>query len=129
MSAPSSARAVLREPFVPLVLAASQVGRLPLRAAPLALLLFARQSSSLAAAGPPVARFPAGSRRNVPGAALHDQRHLDRARQVGQAPGGHRGERVAQPHRRAGPVAPPSVGHGTDDVGPVDDHQGYGHKG
>ena len=77
MSAPSSARAVLREPFVPLVLAASQVGRLPLGAGPLALLLFARQSSSLAAAGALVAVFTAGMAVGAPVLA----RAVDRWRQ------------------------------------------------
>lgn len=44
-------RGVLRAPQVPRLLAASQIGRLPLASAPLALLLFARESLSLAVAG------------------------------------------------------------------------------
>ncbi len=54
------ARAVLSRPSVPLVLVASQVGRLPLAAAPIALLLFARESLSLAVAAALVAVFTAG---------------------------------------------------------------------
>lgn len=74
MSAPS---AVLRAPQVPLVLIASQVGRLPLAAAPLALLLFARQSVSLAVSGIVVAVFTAGMAVSAPVLA----RSVDRWRQ------------------------------------------------
>jgi predicted MFS family arabinose efflux permease len=81
MSAPAQtrtgARAVLRRPFVPLVLVASQVGRLPLGAAPLALLLYARQSVSLAVAGALVAVFTAGMAVGAPVLA----RAVDRWRQ------------------------------------------------
>jgi len=74
MSAPS---AVLRAPQVPLVLIASQVGRLPLAAAPLALLLYARQSVSLAVSGIVVAVFTAGMAVSAPALA----RAVDRWRQ------------------------------------------------
>jgi hypothetical protein len=74
MSAPS---AVLRAPQVPLLLVASQVGRLPLAAAPLALLLFARQSVSLAVSGIVVAVFTAGMAVSAPLLA----RAVDRRRQ------------------------------------------------
>ncbi|WP_250004002.1 MFS transporter [Actinoplanes sp. M2I2] len=81
MSAPSAervgARAVLRRPYVPLVLTASQVGRLPLGASPLALLLFARESVSLVAAGALVAVFTAGMAVGAPVLA----RVVDRYRQ------------------------------------------------
>jgi hypothetical protein len=50
-------RTVLRAPAVPTLLIASQVGRLPTAAAPIALLLFARQSQQLAAAGLVVAAY------------------------------------------------------------------------
>ena len=56
----AGARAVLRRPSVPLVLSAAQVGRLPLAATPLALLLFARERAGLAVAGLLVAVFTAG---------------------------------------------------------------------
>ncbi|GAB2575777.1 MFS transporter [Paractinoplanes abujensis] len=71
------ARAVLRRPYVPLVLTASQVGRLPLAASPLALLLFARDSLSLAVAGALVAVFTAGMAVGAPVLA----RAVDRRRQ------------------------------------------------
>ncbi len=72
-----TASAVLRAPQVPLVLVASQVGRLPLAAAPLALLLYARQSVSLAVAGIVVAVFTAGMAVGAPFLA----RSVDRRRQ------------------------------------------------
>ncbi|WP_240670327.1 MFS transporter [Actinoplanes solisilvae] len=71
------ARAVLRRPYVPLVLVASQVGRLPLAAAPIALLLFARESLSLVVAGALVAVFTAGMAIGAPVLA----RAVDRWRQ------------------------------------------------
>jgi predicted MFS family arabinose efflux permease len=73
----AGARAVLRRPFVPLVLTASQIGRLPLGAAPLALLLFARESVSLVVAGALVAVFTAGMAVGAPVLA----RAVDRWRQ------------------------------------------------
>lgn len=73
----SGIRAVLRAPHVPLVLAASQVGRLPLASAPLALLIFARQEHSLALAGVVVAVFTAGMAVGAPLLA----RLVDRRRQ------------------------------------------------
>jgi predicted MFS family arabinose efflux permease len=72
-----AASAVLRAPQVPLVLIASQVGRLPTAAAPLALLLHARQSVSLAVAGIVVAVFTAGMAVSAPLLA----RSVDRWRQ------------------------------------------------
>jgi predicted MFS family arabinose efflux permease len=72
-----AASAVLRAPQVPLVLIASQVGRLPTAAAPLALLLHARQSVSLAVAGIVVAIFTAGMAVSAPLLA----RSVDRWRQ------------------------------------------------
>jgi len=72
-----TASAVLRAPQVPLVLIASQVGRLPTAAAPLALLLVARQSVSLAVAGLVVAVFTAGMAVTAPLLA----RAVDRWRQ------------------------------------------------
>jgi predicted MFS family arabinose efflux permease len=72
-----AASAVLRAPQVPLVLIASQVGRLPTAAAPLALLLFARQSVSLALSGIVVAVFTAGMAVTAPLLA----RAVDRRRQ------------------------------------------------
>jgi len=72
-----TASTVLRAPQVPLVLIASQVGRLPLAAAPLALLLYARQSVSLAVAGIVVAVFTAGMAAGAPFLA----RSVDRWRQ------------------------------------------------
>lgn len=71
------AASVLRAPQVPLVLIASQVGRLPTAAAPLALLLYARQSVSLAVAGIVVAVFTAGMAVSAPLLA----RSIDRRRQ------------------------------------------------
>lgn len=69
---------VLRAAGVPLVLTASQVGRLPLASAPLALLLYARLSSSLAVAGFVVAVYTAGMAVSAPVLA----RWVDRWRQV-----------------------------------------------
>jgi predicted MFS family arabinose efflux permease len=70
-------RAVVRAPRVPLLLAASQIGRLPVAAAPIALLLFARQSLSLAAAGLLVATYTAAMAVGAPLLA----RGVDRWRQ------------------------------------------------
>jgi predicted MFS family arabinose efflux permease len=70
-------RAVLRAPQVALLLVASQVGRLPLGSAPLGLLLFARQSLSLSAAGLLVAAFTAAMAVSAPVLA----RGVDRWRQ------------------------------------------------
>ncbi|WP_433382424.1 MFS transporter [Actinoplanes sp. CA-142083] len=72
-----AASAVLRAPQVPLVLIASQVGRLPTAAAPLALLLYARESVSLAVSGIVVAVFTAGMAVSAPLLA----RSVDRWRQ------------------------------------------------
>ncbi|GAA0557210.1 MFS transporter [Paractinoplanes ferrugineus] len=72
-----AASKVLRAPQVPLVLIASQVGRLPTAAAPLALLLSARQSVSLAVAAAVVAVFTAGMAVTAPLLA----RAVDRRRQ------------------------------------------------
>ena len=72
-----AASAVLRAPQVPLVLIASQVGRLPTAAAPLALLLHARESVSLAVSGIVVAVFTAGMAAGAPFLA----RSVDRRRQ------------------------------------------------
>ncbi|GID28450.1 MFS transporter [Paractinoplanes brasiliensis] len=71
------ATAVLRHPYVPLVLTGSQIGRLPLAASPLALLLFARETVSLALAGALVAVFTAGMAIGAPVLA----RAVDRWRQ------------------------------------------------
>jgi hypothetical protein len=60
------ARAVLRAPWVPRLLLASQVGRLPLGSAPIALLLFARQSATLTMAGLVVAAYTAGMAVSAP---------------------------------------------------------------
>jgi hypothetical protein len=70
-------RAVLRAPQVSRVLLASQVGRLPLASGPLALLLFARQSLSLTAAGLLVAAYTAAMAVSAPLLA----RTVDRWRQ------------------------------------------------
>jgi predicted MFS family arabinose efflux permease len=70
-------RAVLRSPQVPLLLLASQVGRLPLGAAPLGLLLYARQSLSLSASGLLVAAYTAAMAVSAPLLA----RGVDRWRQ------------------------------------------------
>jgi predicted MFS family arabinose efflux permease len=70
-----TASSVLRAPQVPRVLIASQVGRLPLAAAPLALLLYARQSVSLAVAGIVVAVFTAGMAVGAPFLARSVDRH------------------------------------------------------
>ncbi|MEV6344274.1 MFS transporter [Actinoplanes sp. NPDC051851] len=59
-------RAVLRAPHVPLALVASQIGRLPLASAPLALLVFARQAQSLTLAGVIVAVYTAGMAISAP---------------------------------------------------------------
>lgn len=56
----STAAAVLRNTAAVRVLAASLLGRLPLGSAPLALILFARESMSLAAAGLLVGAYTAG---------------------------------------------------------------------
>ncbi|GAA5193835.1 hypothetical protein GCM10023322_56700 [Rugosimonospora acidiphila] len=53
--------AVLRAPQTVRVLAASQLGRLPLASAPLSLLLFARDTMSIAMAGVLVAAYTAGT--------------------------------------------------------------------
>jgi predicted MFS family arabinose efflux permease len=58
--APTGAWSVLRAPQVGRVLLGSLVGRLPLGAAPLALLIFARDTMSLAAAALLVAAYTAG---------------------------------------------------------------------
>jgi predicted MFS family arabinose efflux permease len=68
---------VLRAPRVPTLLAASQVGRLPLAAGPIALLLFARESVSLSLAGLVVAVYTAGMAVSAPLLA----RAVDRWRQ------------------------------------------------
>ncbi|MDG4821755.1 MFS transporter [Asanoa sp. WMMD1127] len=73
----STVQSVLRAPRVPTLLAASQVGRLPLAAGPLALLLFARESVSLALAGLVVAVYTAGMAVSAPMLA----RSVDRWRQ------------------------------------------------
>ncbi|MGC5054395.1 MFS transporter [Micromonospora sp. DT48] len=72
---PNSARAVLRAPQVPLLLAASQVGRLPVAASPIALLLFARQHVSLGVAGLVVAFYTAGMAAGAPVLARAVNRH------------------------------------------------------
>ena len=74
---PPRVRAVLRAPQVTRVLLASQVGRLPLASGPLALLLFARQSLSLTAAGLLVAAYTAAMAVSAPLLA----RTVDRWRQ------------------------------------------------
>ncbi|GAA1881667.1 MFS transporter [Asanoa iriomotensis] len=74
---PLGIKAVLRTPRVPTLLASSQVGRLPFGAAPLALLLFARESVSLALAGLVVAAYTAGMAVSAPLLA----RSVDRWRQ------------------------------------------------
>jgi predicted MFS family arabinose efflux permease len=76
-SSPPRVRAVLRAPQVSRVLLASQVGRLPLASGPLALLLFARQSLSLTAAGLLVAAYTAAMAVSAPLLA----RTVDRWRQ------------------------------------------------
>ncbi|MEU8610131.1 hypothetical protein AB0C29_19275, partial [Actinoplanes sp. NPDC048791] len=76
-SSPPGVRAVLRAPQVSRVLLASQVGRLPLASGPLALLLFARQSLSLTAAGLLVAAYTAAMAVSAPLLA----RTVDRWRQ------------------------------------------------
>lgn len=74
----SEIRGVLRAPQVVQVLGASIVGRLPLGAAPLALLLSARQSMSIAIAGVVVAAYTGGLAIGQPITA----RLADRWRQV-----------------------------------------------
>ncbi|MEU8288203.1 MFS transporter [Micromonospora sp. NPDC048905] len=73
----SGIRVVLRAPQVLWVLFAAQVGRLPSASGPLALLLFARESFSLAAAGLLVAAYTAGVAVGTPPLA----RAVDRWRQ------------------------------------------------
>ncbi|MFR9775886.1 MFS transporter [Micromonospora sp. MS34] len=73
----SGIRMVLRAPQVLRVLVSSQVGRLPTASGPLALLLFARQSLSLATAGLLVAAYTAGMAVGTPLLA----RAVDRWRQ------------------------------------------------
>ncbi len=68
---------MLRSQQVPRVLLASQIGRLPIASAPLALLLFARESVSLTAAGLLVAAYTAGMAAGAPLLA----RTVDRWRQ------------------------------------------------
>jgi predicted MFS family arabinose efflux permease len=63
---PTGARAVLRAPHVLPVLLAAQIGRIPQASAPLALLLFGRQTLSLAAAGLLVAGYTAGMAAGTP---------------------------------------------------------------
>jgi predicted MFS family arabinose efflux permease len=65
-AAPAGARAVLRAPHVRTVLLATQVGRIPQASAPLALLLFGRQTLSLATAGLLVAGYTAGMAAGTP---------------------------------------------------------------
>jgi MFS family permease len=77
VSSPPRVRTVLRAPQVSRVLLASQVGRLPLASGPLALLLFARQSLSLTAAGLLVAAYTAAMAVSAPLLA----RTVDRWRQ------------------------------------------------
>jgi MFS family permease len=74
----SGIRAVLRARHVPLVLISSQVGRLPLASAPLALLIYTRQARSLALAGIVVAGYTAGMAAGAPFLA----RMVDRWRQA-----------------------------------------------
>jgi predicted MFS family arabinose efflux permease len=63
---PVGARAVLRAPHVRTVLLATQIGRIPQASAPLALLLFGRQTLSLATAGLLVAGYTAGMAAGTP---------------------------------------------------------------
>ncbi|MDI6103450.1 MFS transporter [Actinoplanes sp. NEAU-A12] len=74
---PSSLRLVLRAKFVRRLLVFSQTGRLPMAAAPLALLLFAREVHGLALAGLVVAAYTAGMAVSAPLLA----RTVDRWRQ------------------------------------------------
>jgi predicted MFS family arabinose efflux permease len=64
--APSGARAVLRAPHVRTVLLATQIGRIPQASAPLALLLYGRQTLSLVTAGLLVAGYTAGMAAGTP---------------------------------------------------------------
>jgi predicted MFS family arabinose efflux permease len=64
--APTGARAVLRAPHVRTVLLATQIGRIPQASAPLALLLFGRQTLSLVTAGLLVAGYTAGMAAGTP---------------------------------------------------------------
>src|SRR5215470_17944117 len=73
----SGIRTVLRTPGVPMLLVASEVGRLPLASAPIALLLFARHSLSLSLAGVVVAAYIGGIAAGTPLLA----RAVDRWRQ------------------------------------------------
>ncbi|GGN22882.1 putative MFS family arabinose efflux permease [Actinoplanes campanulatus] len=66
VSAPSGLRTVLRAPFVRRLLVFSQTGRLPMAAAPLALLLFAREEHGLTLAGLVVAAYTAGMAVSAP---------------------------------------------------------------
>ncbi|MEV6300066.1 MFS transporter [Actinoplanes sp. NPDC051861] len=72
-----SAATVLRAPYAIRLLLSSQIGRLPMAAAPLALLLFAREQFSLALAGLVVAVYTAGMAVSAPLLA----RVVDRRRQ------------------------------------------------
>ncbi|GAA2855229.1 MFS transporter [Actinoplanes cyaneus] len=56
----SAVTELLRTPYVGRLLLASQIGRLPMASAPLALLLFAREAHSLAVAGLVVGAYTAG---------------------------------------------------------------------
>ncbi|MBW6440159.1 MFS transporter [Actinoplanes hulinensis] len=66
VSAPSGLRTVLRAPFVRRLLVFSQTGRLPMAAAPLALLLFAREEHGLTLAALVVAAYTAGMAVSAP---------------------------------------------------------------
>ncbi|MET0419125.1 MAG: MFS transporter [Actinoplanes sp.] len=79
VSSSAGIRTVLRARHVPALLISGQVGRLPVAAAPIALLLFARQSTSLAVSGLVVAAYTAGMAAGAPVLA----RAVDRR---GQAP-------------------------------------------
>jgi predicted MFS family arabinose efflux permease len=76
-TSPPAVRSVLAAPSVVRLLIGSQVGRLPLASAPLALLLFARESLSLALAGVVVAVYTAAMAVTAPLLA----RTVDRWRQ------------------------------------------------
>jgi predicted MFS family arabinose efflux permease len=66
MAVAPSVRVVLRAPHVLPVLLATQIGRVPQASAPLALLLFGRQSLSLSGAGLLVAGYTAGTALGTP---------------------------------------------------------------